>query len=66
MNKQVLKSTIFVPAEGKVFLHYILHYIIMNIDIPDIIVLFCAALQAGLWDISHSGEDVGSQGAQVG
>lgn len=48
MNKQVLKSTIFVPAEGKVFLHYILHYIIMNIDIPDIIVLFCAALQAGL------------------
>lgn len=37
MNKQVLKSTIFVPAKGKVFLHYVLHYIIMNIDIP----LFC-------------------------
>lgn len=37
----------------------------MNIDIPDVIVL-CAALQAGLWDISHRGEDVGGQGAQFG
>lgn len=26
----------------------------------------CAALQEGLWDILHSGEDVGSQGAQFG
>lgn len=37
----------------------------MKIVFPDLIVL-CAALQAGLWDISHSGEDVGCQGAQFG
>lgn len=37
----------------------------MNIDIPTIIVL-CTALQTGLWDISHSGEDVGGQGTQFG
>lgn len=35
----------------------------MNINISYMIV---AALQAGLWDISHSGEDVGRQGPQFG
>lgn len=38
----------------------------MNIDYADIIILFCVALQTGLWDILHSGKNAGCQGAHFG
>lgn len=30
------------------------------------VIVVCAALQAGLWDVPHGGEDVGGERAQFG